>query len=56
MISRDIEVVYLYNLRDQLETLEVIYDGMVSKNIIDLIKQAKSQTQVELNRKEKEEE
>lgn len=50
MISRNNEVVYLHNLIDQLETLEVIYDGMVSKNIIDLIKQAKSQAQMELRK------
>ena len=52
MISRNNEVVYLHNLIDQLETLEVIYDGMVSKNIIDLIKQAKLQAQMNLRKAE----
>jgi hypothetical protein len=44
--------VYLHNLADQLETLEVMYDGIVSKDIIDLIKQAKSQSQMELKKAE----
>ena len=52
MISRNNEVVYLHNLIDQLKTLEVIYDGMVSKNIIDLIKQAKLQAQMNLRKAE----
>ena len=53
MLNRNSKAVYLHNLADQLETLEVIYDGIVSEDIIDLIKQAKSQTQVELRKEDK---
>ena len=37
-------------LQSYNETLEVMYDGMVGKEIIDLIKQAKSQSQMELKK------
>ena len=53
MLERNNEVVYLHNLIDQIETLEVMYDGMVGEEIIALLKQAKSQAQMELRKEEK---
>ena len=50
MLNRNSKAVYLHNLIDLLETLEVIYDGLVSDDIIDLIKQAKSLSQMELKK------
>ena len=47
MFERNNEVVYLHNLIDQIEALEVIYDGMVSNDIIKMLRQAKTQAQTE---------
>ena len=47
MLERNNEVVYLHNLIDQIEALEVIYDGMVSNDIIKMLRQAKTQAQTE---------
>lgn len=54
MLDRNNEIFYLNNLIDQLETLEVMYDGMVSKNIIDLLKKVKDQAEMELRKKDDE--
>jgi hypothetical protein len=52
MINKNDDIVILHNLIDQIETLEVLYDGMVSDDIIDLLKQAKSQAQMDLRKAE----
>lgn len=53
MLTKNSEVIYLHNLIGQLETLEVMYDGMVDEEIIALLKQAKSQSQMELRKAER---
>ena len=39
MINKNDDMVLLHNLVDQIETLEVLYDGMVSDDIMNLLRQ-----------------